>query len=127
MSVTVVQLRELLASDERSNTRVRRSLKSFRCERNEDVTSFLGRYAINNERNGASRSFLACDDGRLAENTLEVVAFYTKGPGCPRHKDGDERRLSSDAPCPPRRQPSVSSACGFHHPENSVTHINMIW
>jgi len=41
------------------------------------VIAFLKQFAINNERNGASRTFLACNDDLLANQQLQVVAFYT--------------------------------------------------
>lgn len=56
---------------------VQLALDAFDCFRDDDVELFLRRYAVVNERNGASRSYMAIDELAFADGRIRVVAFFT--------------------------------------------------
>lgn len=77
MSVLVRPLRELLLSDEWSNSSIKKALSAFACNRDNDVMRFLKQYAINNERNGSTRTYLALGPKAFDEGKLDLWGFYS--------------------------------------------------
>ena len=56
---------------------IQKGLDGFSCKRDSDVIAFLQRYAINNELNGSSRSYLVIDEEEYQSGRLKVAAFFT--------------------------------------------------
>lgn len=77
IEVKLVSLRDLLQVDHFSKEKVKCALKSFECGRDDDVKSFLSRWAINNENNGSSRTYLALNGDLLQDGKLDIVAFFS--------------------------------------------------
>ncbi|MCI8425048.1 MAG: hypothetical protein HFJ72_05230 [Adlercreutzia sp.] len=77
MKFVSLPLRDLLRGGVSSQL-LQEKLNGFRCERDTDVARFLQLYAIDNERLGASRSYLIADREALdSDGTLRLVAFFT--------------------------------------------------
>lgn len=76
MVAKLVSIGDLLASGA-SKSSVKRALWAFQCARNDDVVSFLRKHAVNNELNGASRTYLALDFEAMTQGRIVIVAFFT--------------------------------------------------
>ena len=66
-----------LLRDGWSKAAIRRAMRSFRCERNEDVEEFAHRRAVSNELNGSTKTYLVLDGDEFDNERLVVIAFVS--------------------------------------------------
>ena len=68
---------DALLKQEWSKASIRKAMKEFRCERNQDVEEFAHRRAVGNETNGSTRTYLTLDDELFDRDMLRVAGFVS--------------------------------------------------
>lgn len=78
IDVSLISLSKLISSGDLSTGSLRKALHALKCPRDMDVERYLHQYAITNEKNGSSRTYLVIDKRQLDDKKkLRVVAYFT--------------------------------------------------